>query len=256
MDFHLMQMIKSIAAALSLLLAVYLISATTVFALGIQPYGARLEGLPKQVFSGSLSLMNETKKPMTLEVSSHELGKLKGQFPGWFVFDPPEVSLGPQETKNLNYTVTIPEGAEGQLWTKVSFSPKLVPKKAGAIGIRTSISVYFIAVVKGTEVYSFTIQDIKLRSTDPRYLEVQVLNTGNVYIQPQGTYTIVARGAINKNKKPVYPNGNPRKIVGRFDEPLPPGDYEVTVKLSSADERYKTDITKPLFISEPRTPEK
>ncbi len=241
----------------------YLTLTTTAFALTIQPHGARLEGLPKQQFSGVLSLTNETAKAMTLEARSYELGKLKNQFPGWFVFDPPEILLQPKETKKLNYTITIPEGAKGQLWTKLSFSEKLVPEKAAMIGIRTSISVYFIAVVKGTEVYSFTIQDIKFRSNDPHYLEIQVLNTGNVYIKPKGAYTIVdritgeivAQGVLNKNSKSVYPNGNPRKIVGQLDKPLPPGDYEVTTQLSCGDERYKTDKTQLLSTSEPTTPE-
>ena len=229
-----------------LLILTNFITGLSLCALTIDPLGLRLKGQAGTILSGTLSLRNEKTETKNIEIITSNFSNSSLTHSEWLKLSTDRLLLEPNERKELYYTIHIPKDARGQLMAKVSFQAiNTEAKTTSVLNIRTRISVYFIAVIEGTEVYDCTIQKVALSTGNPKELLLTILNTGNVYIKSQGTAiikeitngTIVAHCPVNKKSTNLYPQ-SPRRILAELENPLPPGEYELELTLESTEENF------------------
>ena len=189
-------------------------------------------------------IMNELDVPMNFIVQFDDRSLQQDRFSDWIDIDTKAVSLKPNESSPIPYTLRIPAEAEGEFYGRLSFAE--APKDGGsAVTIMTKISVPFVVIVEGTERYAARIKSFRVRKQNPVRVEVDLLNNGNVHMRPVGRCSITVAGdaaarnpvfefPINSHRFPVYPN---RKgtLVGNAEEALPEGSYIANVEFPYPD---------------------
>jgi hypothetical protein len=121
----------------------------------------------------------------------------------WIKLSTNQVTLGPDEVKNVPFTITIPENAEvGETAGGIMFEkrdPKTggddVIKKEGGVklSLRTGVRVY--NTVPGEIVEKLVIEDFKVKPNDGNkkityFLQTKVKNTGNISTHAKFHYEI------------------------------------------------------------------
>ena len=228
------------------LVLVNLICNVPAQAIVLSSHNINHKGKPGTVISGSLSLRNEKAHAVDVEIFKGSVENANFEDPEWLIFETRKLSFSPTEQKEFFYQIHIPENAEGQLTAKVSFQTKNAQKAAASpLSFNTRVSIYFIVIVQGTEIYDCDILKIEPSSEFPKKLVLHILNTSNIYIKPKGTGVIrskktgkvITQCVVNQNGISLY-NKHPREIIAEMRDPLSPGEYEIELTLESPEGYY------------------
>ncbi len=212
---------------------------TCAFALSVAPGRTEIRLAPGQNIKASLTVANDAKEIVQVEVSSKD----------WFVLEENksftvnswleiggahQFSLKPGERREVALRVTCPKNAQGELVGMVSFlyhasEPSMVTPVI-------SVSIY--TVVAGTEKISGEISELGIRSSQSAIqVAIGVKATGNVHLRPAGQVLI-----FNEKKElvstipiregdPAYP-GRERGYFGQDSSTkLVPGRYTLAANL-------------------------
>ncbi len=168
---------------------------------------------PGDSFTGSISLMSMTDEQVSIRIYVGDWVRVPGQtskygwdveggneprsFLGWMTFTPERMTLEPEETRDINYEVNIPDDPtlEGSYWGVIfieaipSEEPEIpVEVEEGiAIGIRTIFryAIHVFATIEGTETREATFTSLNLEPAEGGFDAVAVFeNTGNIYMKP------------------------------------------------------------------------
>jgi hypothetical protein len=146
---------------------------------------------------------------------------------GWLTITPAEFDIGPYGAERIEYAISPPPGHEGELSATVFF--------ASDTGERFGVSIF--AAIEDSIELACEIDNIKVKSRakegDILFI-MDVKNTGNVHLRPEGRILIKAEDGSEYEVRiekgfPVYP-GTSLNYAIRWDEKgLPPGRYEAII---------------------------
>lgn len=162
----------------------------------------------------------------------------------WFKLEKDHVDVPAGESSEIKYSITIPEGSEGEYNARVIFSKEPAAKVMG-ISMRYNFPVYI--AVSGTEKYDFNIENVSITNKKNTEISIDMTNTGNIHIRPKGTIKIVSKDSeysmiFNKRNWAIIPNEKYR-YTNKFKAPLtlPDGDYIAKIKITAGtEEKLKT----------------
>jgi hypothetical protein len=156
--------------------------------------------------------------------------------------------------------VSVPKTATGELNAMIFVDAKPNEISEGAIGINTSIGIPIYVMIKGTEVFKASVEELKVINNSPLELAVEIKNSGNVHIRPTGTI-VIARSSgqnaadqvgtakqsqiitipLNEYNYPVLPNSS-REIEIKSQRQLEPGGYVADIKMGFDDRKYSKKV--------------
>ncbi|MFZ6015541.1 MAG: hypothetical protein ACOYUZ_04275 [Patescibacteria group bacterium] len=139
--------------------------------------------------------------------------------PSWFDINGNSYTLSQGETKEVDYTISIPPNAEpGGHYAAVfiSTSPE-DPEEESGVGMGARTGVLFLVNVSGEVTEQANLESFKTNkkifSHLPANLSLRIKNTGNVHLRPKGSLEvrnmwggIVARVEANPGNSAVLPN--------------------------------------------------
>ena len=211
--------------------------------LSVNPERAEVVLKSRQSADLSYNVRNEFNVPIDVKIETKDWfvlpsNKEKGiSVSKWLSVSTSAVHLGPGESREVRYKVTVPKKAEGVLVGMISF----ISASPEANGINLAISVPVYVTVAGTEKKGWTIDEPKF-SLYNKKLQVScpVKNDGNVHIRPAGLIEIKSGDKtvmiLNFNQgRPVYPGLN-RIYAASANSEFKPGDYRVIVNISCGTE--------------------
>ena len=156
-------------------------------------------------------------KPLTGDVSEETtLGK-------WITLDP-EVILGPEQTVEVPFTITVPEGATpGGHYAAlmISTKPPVVESKETKVQTSQVISSLIFLKVTGNVLENSTVRSFRttnyIMGRPEAMFELRIENKGNVHVQPQGEIKIFnmwgqERGTVPINQKTLLGNVLPQSV--------------------------------------------
>lgn len=114
----------------------------------------------------------------------------------WFTFENPDFILQPEETKSINYTITIPEDARPGGHYATIFVESLLPKEVlteTSLYLSSRIGALFFFVVAGDLVEKGSVTELKTKGfqqSGPISFEIAFKNEGNVDLTPKSMLTI------------------------------------------------------------------
>jgi hypothetical protein len=183
---------------------------------------------------GSITLTNEKKIPVSVEIELLDISKQKGLVEhDWLKFGHSLLELEPGEQIQLGYSIFLPGGSSGEYPARIAFTERA----AGAIDtemvtINTRVSVPFYATIRGTEIYDIQIDEFYFNGDSRREATVVVQNSGNVHVRPVGRCVVKSEEvdglmqsvAINGGGYPILPKSK-EKFKVRFSKAFPVGAY-------------------------------
>lgn len=193
---------------------------------------------------GSYNVGNSSNSPIRIKITveewfagqDNEVIKEKGSSLGWLELIPQELTLEPNETREVNYSVSIPKEGKGEYAAMIYFSNIPDPSKEG-VQIRGSIGNALYVIVKGTEIIKGELLDIDITNIDPLEVRVEIRNLGNIHVRPAGKITVRKKDLLlsqedwelieipfNKGEEPVFPKME-CVFSNRSDAKLKPGRY-------------------------------
>lgn len=223
------------------MLATSLLATTAQAAVSIAP--SRVEAIvpPGKGFEEKFIVTNTSAEPVVVLVqwSDRSVNALD---PNWLQIETDSITLAPNETKNINYTVSIPEGASGEYnaWFSIAEDKSAGTVMGANIALRTSIPIY--VAVRGTEKFKFSVDDIAVRNNDNATLMLRLKNTGNVHIRPSGTIKVsnTASGKsfdvpFNDEQWGIVANRSHDYVttISSDETPLPDGGYTAQINIQA-----------------------
>ncbi len=156
-------------------------------------------------------------KPMTGDVSEETtLGK-------WITLDQ-KVIIGPEQTVEVPFTITVPEGATpGGHYAAlmISTKPPVVESKETKVQTSQVISSLIFLKVTGNVLENSTVRSFRttnyIMGRPEAMFELRIENKGNVHVQPQGEIKIFnmwgqERGTVPINQKTLLGNVLPQSV--------------------------------------------
>jgi hypothetical protein len=168
------------------------------------------------------------------------VGNSKASAAPMITFTPSELTLGPFAKGKLNYTVKVPEGAQGGYRTAIFFESANPASANEGVGVNVSlrVAVIFFVEAEGTVNRQIEIKDMSVTrksQKDLLKLTVGVKNTCNTDLTVGGNYNIMndkgmiaARGELSNTY--TLP-GDSGKVEASWSLPITPGDYTLVLTL-------------------------
>ncbi len=148
----------------------------------------------------------------------------KGTFAGWIKVTSEPITIAPETSKEVDYTITVPEDASpgGHFAALlIGTQPPKIDGEAAALKTSQVVTALLMARVEGEVVEAGSIREFSVSHSfagTPRAdFSLRFENTGNVYLQPQGDITVfnmwgTERGYIPVNQKTNFGNVLPNSI--------------------------------------------
>ena len=224
----------------------------------IVPMQFALSGKPGETVTRTMKAENMGEEAVSIKISTKDFikglygeekqvepGTVKRGCAGWIRISPQKLDLAPNETKTINFSMTIPMDGKGTYWGNILVSQISKPtlsrtiKKGGASFQIFSLQDMLIRVlenVPGTEQKKGIITDISVKDQktgEGVIVEVIFENQGNSLLKCNGQIQIRDENGETVRTVPleyghapftVYPGGR-RVVYGHIKEKLPPGDY-------------------------------
>lgn len=152
----------------------------------------------------------------------------------WLKSDFAEFDIGPRESKEVTFQVTVPERAVGELAAMIAFKPK--PKERQAVNVVFSVSLY--VRIKETEDIVYRINDFRLwkfADRDALGIGLSIKNLGNIHLNPKTNIFIQNIFSRNINRVslrpggPAYPGESKDYQGAIYNFTLKPGVYKILV---------------------------
>jgi len=200
-------------------------------------------------YEGIINVRNDTNEPQEVKIyqtdylffrdgtnSYAEAGTVPRSNAKWIAFSPSYTSIPPQSTVNINYTVTIPQDTPekklvGSYWSMLMVegiakgsaesAANKDPKKS-QMGIRQTIR-YGIQVAthisqSATKKISFVETKLLPNEGGKRMLQVDIENSGELFIRPDVYVELFDDKGVSKGKFPgvryrLYPGSSVRELI-------------------------------------------
>lgn len=211
-------------------------------ALTLDQYGVHLKGKPGEMIRGAIKLTNDRAHPVVFDVGTFDLSAPRGTLWPWLVLGRSEIAIAGGATTQMEYTVSIPTNAAGQLLSRVSFTERPASTQAGAVSFLSRMSIHIAATIVGTEVYAGAVTGLEVVGRPTPLIRFRFRNDGNVYLKPSGPCVIrdaatgerVARTIVNRVGEAVHV-GRTEPLIGALSPALAPGEYAAEVSLKYAE---------------------
>jgi hypothetical protein len=204
---------KTLYAKISVLLVgmFSLVLAPAVMAVGVKPLRTELTIDPGASATATLMVINSENKELKLKpevqvyVSNDAAGfpvvaDLAKEDPrnitDWISFSDNMVTLSPNESRKVDFTVKVPAGAEpGGRYASVVYSPVNANGEKEGVALEAQVASLILVTVAGEEklagnVESFGIKDGKIYGDKAVDLAVSFKNNGNVHVKAKGWVSI------------------------------------------------------------------
>lgn len=233
---------------------------------------------PGDTYSGAILVRNDTNEPQETKVYQTDYtfqydgtnnygdpGSLPRSNAKWIAFSPTFLTLAPQGTMAVNYTVTVPKEAQGKklvgtYWSMImvegiqkgSAESSLPQKdKKAQMGImqtiRYGIQIATTIANTGSKKIQFVSATIVTKQDGKRALQIDIQNTGDIGMRPdmyvelfneQGT----SLGKFAGVKYRIYPGTSVRQLVDV--NAVPKGTYKALVVVDAGgDDIYGAQYT-------------
>jgi len=157
----------------------------------------------------------------------------------WIETTPVRFSLAEGESRDVAFSVRVPEEATGGYWSAifVEGAPRTEEREGTIVRSVERFAVKVYETVPGTEVRSGTVSGVEVLTADPLSLEVAFENAGNVQLRPIGTIEIISStGEVVRELAiggfPVLPGAvRLLAVTAAGEAPLPPGIYRALVTI-------------------------
>lgn len=229
------------------------------------------ETRPGEKYDGVIVVKNDTNEPQEAKIYQtdylfHFSGTNNYGEPGtmprsnakWVTFSPSYLTVPPQSTVTVNFTVTIPptmaDGTKlvGTYWSMLmvegiakgsaeSSAPK-DPKKAQmgiSQTIRYGIQIATHIAQTGTKQINFVDAKMITRAEGGRFLQVDIENTGDLGLRPDVYVELFDDKGASKGKYPgvkyrLYPGTSVRQLIDLTS--VPAGNYKAVVVVDAGGE--------------------
>jgi len=206
------------------------------------------DALPGDVYTGTIVIRNDTNEPQEAKVyqtdytfqfngtnNYGEPGVIPRSNAKWIAFSPAYVTLPPQGTMAVNFTVTVPKDTAkkliGTYWSmlmiegiqKGSAESSVRPKDAKAqMGImqtiRYGIQIATTIVKTGTKKVQFVGHDVIKKEDGKRILQIDIENTGEIAMRPDVYVELFNEQGVSLGKYPgvkyrIYPGTSVRQSI-------------------------------------------
>ncbi|MFA6458303.1 MAG: hypothetical protein WCV72_02855 [Patescibacteria group bacterium] len=280
-----MSLTKTFSLTLSSFAACVL-TASTVFAVGVKPVRTELDIDPGAAVTATIRVINPEAVPITVkpELTVYTKNDEDGypivedlaaddprNISGWITFDQDAITLAPRSEKSVNFTVTVPDGAEpGGRYASLSYTTVADTETTG-IKIQTAVPSLILIKVSGEEIHSGTVKNFALKnekilSDKGLIFGCDFQNAGNVHEKPRASVsltdaagkvlTAVASYADNDSGAVVVADtiplnlgggnvlpGSERIFTGEWNHNLRPGKFTAKLTLDYADQPTITQTT-------------
>lgn len=205
---------------------------------------------------GSINIENPTDEPKTVRVYLNDwvyvppfdgakqfmpVDTTKYSGSNWISFSPAEVFLGAYGKAKINYTVKIPEGAEGGHYSLMFFESALGKSDSEGVGVNVAVRIatLFYIESEGTIRKEVSLDKFSIERKSKEALlnmSLDLKNIGNLDITAGGDFNIIdkkgmvfGRGAFNT----VYTfPGDSAKFTASWSLPIPKGVYDLVLTLN------------------------
>lgn len=235
----------------------------------------RLSILPGQTKTGVINIENPSDEPKTIRVYIEDwqylppydgskefkpLGTTKLSCGEWISFSPNEFFLAPYAKGKLNYTVKVPQGAEGGHYAVLFFESILGQPSTEGVGVSVAVrvaSLFYIeaeaTLKKDVALEKFSVER-KSKAT-PLKIDFELRNNGNVDITAGGNYNIMdkngmvyARGDFNTGY--TFP-GDTARLSGTWNLPIARGIYDLVLTLDLGKAQEEANLGRgPILVKE------
>jgi hypothetical protein len=207
------------------------------------------DALPGDVYTGTIIIRNDTNEPQEAKVyqtdytfqfngtnNYGEPGLLPRSNAKWITFSPAYVTLPPQGTMSLNYTVTVPKETDsiklvGSYWSMLmvegiqkgsaesSVRPKDTKVQMGIMQtIRYGIQIATTIENTGTRKIQLVSHNVIKKEDGKRILQIDIENTGEIAMRPDVYVELFNNQGASLGKYPgakyrIYPGTSVRQSI-------------------------------------------
>lgn len=221
-------------------------------------------------YEGLINVRNDTNEPQEVKIyqtdylffrdgtnSYAEPGTVPRSNAKWVAFSPSYATIPPQSTSSINYTVTVPGDTPekklvGSYWSMLMVegiakgsaesAANKDPKKS-QMGIRQTIR-YGIQIAThiaqtGTKKISFVETKLLPNENGKRMLQVDIENSGEIFIRPDVYVELFDDKGVSKGKFPgvryrLYPGSSVRELIDLTS--VAAGSYKAIVVVDAGGE--------------------
>ena len=210
---------------------------------------------PSVVYEGDITVTNTEKKELEFKLRTENwfaagqgLAEEKTNVSKWLKISPLEFELRANEAKKTHFTVTIPRDTRGELSAMIFIDGKPKMTTEAAVGINTSIGIPIYAMIKGTERFKASVEDLEVKNNSPLELNIKIKNSGNVHIRPDGVISIKTKGGkklftvpLNEYHYPILPDSS-RVLEVKSRERRDKGEYTADIKMGYIGRKYSKKV--------------
>lgn len=191
-----------------------------------------------EVTKGIFRVTNTGERPVDVVVRPERWSKGKESidYHEWLKLDPVRFTLNSRRSKKVNYEITVPEGATGEMLCMVYFIAVEKGKGASPIGIRFGVPIY--AVVEGPGELDVKIESIDIDYDKDNHVikgQFMVNNQSKVHIRPDVEISMLDEEG-NLAARFMLPFKQPaqreqkRPFFIQKDLVIKPGKYKVIIR--------------------------
>jgi len=255
----------SVLRVLLLLLIVPVVAGAQVSVIG--ELSQDRDAKPGDTYEGSVTIRNDTDEPQDAKVYQTDyLFRFDGtndygtpvshprSNAQWVSFSPAFLTIPPQATMTVNYTVNVPAGVNlsGTYWSMLMVEgvPKSSPessapgaKKKDEMGImqmiRYGIQVATTIAQTGTKKINFIDAKLVVPEKGKRALQIDIENTGEIGIRPEVYVELFDQQGVSRGKYPgtryrMYPGTSVRQTINLSE--VKAGTYKALVVVDAGGE--------------------
>jgi hypothetical protein len=228
------------------------------------------EARPGERYEGAVNVRNDSNEPQEVKIYQTDYmffrdgtnaygdpGTVARSNAKWIAFSPSFVTVPPQSTVTVSYTVSVPQDAPekklvGSYWSMLMVegiakgsaesAVQKDPKKT-QMGIRQTIryGIQIATHIAGTGTKKINFVDTKLIPNEKgkRFLQVDVENTGDLWIRPDVYVELfnekgVSKGKFSGVRYRLYPGTSVRQMIELTS--VEPGSYKALVVVDAGGE--------------------
>lgn len=196
--------------------------------LSLYPTSIRLSLNPGETWEGSVTVINPNNFTLKVNPEKENLGggaegaiELLGEnisygLASWINYDETQISLNPEERKELSFKIIVPENAQpGGHYAAILFRGLSPSETQGSgVGISGRVGSVVLVEVSGETSKTGFIEEVmakKFISRGPLKIDFKVKNTGNTHFSPDGKITV---SGLFQNKELTW---EPRVVFPGYD---------------------------------------
>ena len=212
-------------------------SCSNLHGLAISPLKPIIRVFADQKTVGQTTITNDKSVPVTVYVEPVSSKRSKLPVNDWLSIEQKVFHLEPGEQQTVKYSITLPEGSEGEHYAKINYREKAVNQ--ASVSINLIISTPLFVLVRGTEAYRYEIKKFKQIDASNQKFSVFVHNLSNVHVRPHGklhirsleTEMLVQSINVGSTNNILYPNTSKTYQLD-LNQPLNPGKYQAEFELA------------------------